>query len=150
MSDSSGDGPGMLTDSELLRRQQLSTKFRLLPPADWRVLVRTRANVLVTGPENALTAFAQAARPELGEPIGSVACCAPLFPEGHTLILEDVHALDDIGQQRLMLWMDEPRNADMQIIALSSVPLFSMVMTNRFDADLFYRLNTIHLEIQES
>jgi hypothetical protein len=138
----------MRTESELLQRQQ-RPKFRLVSPADWRVLVRTRANVLVSGPKDALTAFAHAARPELREPIGSVACSAPVFLEGHTLILGDVHTLDDVGQQRLMLWIDEPRNADMQIIALSSVRLFSLVMTNRFDTDLFYRLNTIHLEIQE-
>jgi hypothetical protein len=138
----------MLTDSEILRQQPLRPSFRLVPVADWRVFVRTRANVLVAGPDEALTAFAQAARSELREPIGSVRCSAPIFPQGQTLILGDVQALDKAGQQRLMRWMDEPRNADTQIIALTSVPLFSLVVVNCFDADLFYRLNTIHLELK--
>ena len=137
----------MLTDPEILRRQVLPS-FRLTPQTDWRVLLRMRANVMVTGPEEALTAFALAARPELREPVKSVACSAPLFLEAHTILLGEIHALDGTEQGRLMRWVDEPRNADIQFITLTSVPLFPLVSSNCFDAELFYRLNTIHLEIQ--
>lgn len=140
----------MPTDSEILRRQQLRPSFRLVASDDWRALLRTRANVLVTGPQEAVTAFAYAARSEMREPIRSVTSSAPLFLDGNTLILPEIDALDDAGQQRLIRWMDEPRNAATQIISLTSTPLFSLVRTNRFDPDLYYRLNVIYLEIQGS
>jgi DNA-binding NtrC family response regulator len=45
--------------------------------------------------------------------------------------------------------MNEPRNAQTQIISLTSVDLLALVEAGRFDADLFYRLNTIHLKVQD-
>ena len=64
-----------------------------------------------------------------------------------TLILTEVNALDDAGQQWLMQRLNEPAGADTQVISLTSVPLFALVESNRFDAALYYRLNTIHLKI---
>jgi hypothetical protein len=140
----------MPTDSEILRRRQIGLKFRLVPLENWRAHVRTRANVLVTGPGEALSPFIQAARSEMREPIASVAGSAPLFLDGPTLILTEVDALDAPGQRRLEQWMNEPRNAHTQIISLTSVSLFGLVKARRFDPDLFYRLNTIHLKIQDA
>lgn len=155
----------MRTDCEVLPRHQLRPGSRLASSDnwgallrtratssdDWRALLRTRANVLVTGPEEALTAFAQTARSEMREPVRWVASSTPLFFDAaRTLILAEVDALDDAGQQRLMRWLNERRNTDTQIISLTSVPLFSLVGTNSFDADLYYRLNTIHLKIRDA
>ena len=85
------------------------------------------------------------------EPVRWVASSTPLFFDAaRTLILAEVDALDDAGQQRLMRWLNERRNTDTQIISLTSVPLFSLVGTNSFDADLYYRLNTIHLKIRDA
>jgi transcriptional regulator of acetoin/glycerol metabolism len=66
---------------------------------------------------------------------------------GQTLILTDVNALDDACQQWLMQRLNEPHGAETQVISLTSEPLFSLVEANRFDAALYYRLNTIHLKI---
>jgi DNA-binding NtrC family response regulator len=82
------------------------------------------------------------------EPIRSVACSAPLFLDAQTLILTDADTLDADGQRRLRRWMNEPRNAPAQIISLTSADLLAFVEAGRFDADLFYRLNTIHLKVQ--
>ena len=118
------------------------------PPEGWTSLIGTRANVLVTGPAEALTAFVRDARPAMREPVRWAANTTLLQSEpGHTLILTDVNALDDAGQQWLMQQLNEPDGADTQVISLSSVPLYSLVETNRFDAALYYRLNTIHLKI---
>jgi hypothetical protein len=140
----------MQTDSEILRRHQLSTGFRLTPLDDWRKLLRTRLNVMVTGPDAALTAFAGAARSELREPVRTVSCASPLFLEGRTLLLTDVEMLDEAGQQRLLRWMSETRNADTQVVALSSGQLFQKVCAHRFSADLYYRLNTILVELHDT
>jgi DNA-binding NtrC family response regulator len=63
------------------------------------------------------------------------------------LILTDVNALDEAGQQWLMKWLNDGSDADTQVISLTSVPLFALVESKRFDATLYYRLNTIHLKI---
>jgi transcriptional regulator of acetoin/glycerol metabolism len=139
----------MLTDSEILRRAQRRAAFRVVPTADWRALLRRRTNVLVSGPAEALTAFVRIARSEMREPIRSAASALPQALDGaRTLILTDVGALDGHNQQRLVRWLDELENREMQIISLTSVPLFSLVERNAFDARLYYRLNTIFIEIE--
>jgi hypothetical protein len=126
-------------------------EFRLASPADWRALVMTRANVLVIGPDDALGAFLTAARPALREPSSSLVSGAPVSPERvRTLILTDVHTMDADGQRALLAWLNDPPNADTQVVSLASVPLFSLVQAGTFDRELYYRLNTICLEIQQS
>lgn len=141
-------GRHMLTDSEILRRAQRRATFRVVPTDDWRALLRRRTNLLVSGPAEALTAFVQMARSEMLEPIRSAASVLPQALDGaRTLILTDVGALDGHNQQRLIGWLDELENREIQIVSLTSVPLFSLVERNAFDARLYYRLNTIFLEI---
>jgi len=139
----------MLTDSEILRRHQIGRGFRLVPLENWRARLRTRANVLVSGPGQALGSFIEAARSEMQEPIASIAGAAPLSLRARTLIVTEADRLDAAAQRRLTQWMTEPGNAHTQIISLTSVSLLALVEARRFDADLFYRLNTIHLKVQE-
>jgi hypothetical protein len=140
----------MRTDSEILRRHQRGLNFRVVPPSDWRATLRMRANVLVTGPDDALEAFLHMARSEMREPIRSSSGPAlPPFLDGvRTLILTEIDALTDADQRRLGSWFDERRHADVQVVSLTSAPLFSLVQANAFDADLYYRLNTVLLEVQ--
>lgn len=138
----------MLTDSEIRRRQQRGVSFRLVPPIDWRATLRTRANILVTGPKEVVAAFLHTAQSELREPIRSYGLVLPLCLDGiRTVILTDVARLDEANQQRLRQWFDQGHNADVQVISVASEPLFSLVTANAFDADLYYRLNTILLEM---
>lgn len=119
-----------------------------LPPDGWSSLIGTRANVLVTGPAEALTAFVREARGAMREPVRWAANGTLVRSEpGQTLILTDVNALDAACQQWLMQRLNEPHGAETQVISLTSEPLFSLVEANRFDAALYYRLNTIHLKI---
>jgi Sigma-54 interaction domain len=139
----------MLTDSDIIRRHQRKLTFRLVPPTDWRVILRTRANVLVTGPKDALAVFVQTARSEMRDQIRTSGPGLPPFLDGaRTLILNDVDALPATDQQRLRVWFDERQNADVQVISVTSQPLFELVNANVFDAQLYYRLNTIVLEIE--
>ena len=139
----------MPTDSEILRRDQISPRFRLVPLEDWRAHLRTRANVLVTGPRDALGWFMQSARSEMLEPIAFVAGSAPLCLDARTIILTDVDTLGAAEQRRLTQWMNEPQHSRAQIISSTSVSVFSLVEAGRFDGDLFYRLNIVHLKIQD-
>jgi hypothetical protein len=140
----------MLTDSTIMRREELLPSFRAEPPEDWRALLRTRTHMLVTGSRTALAAFARTARSELREPVASITATTPLFLEGaRTLILNDVHLLDHAGQQRLLAWMNESRNANTQVLSLTTARVFEFV-TKGFDANLYYRLNTIYIELQDT
>jgi transcriptional regulator of acetoin/glycerol metabolism len=104
---------------------------------------------MIAGPKSALDAFLEAARPELREPIKSADGTLPPLLDGmRTLILTDVDRLDGAEQRRLRRWFEERRNADVQVISLTSMPLFSSVSENAFDTELYYRLNTIFLEVQ--
>jgi len=124
--------------------------FRLAWPDDWRALLRTRANVLVTGPSEALEAFVRAARSELEEPIRSAAPGSALRLDGaRTLILRDLYQLDDAGQRQLWTWLDQQQNTDTQVVSLTPVSLASLVGASGFDRELYYRLNTIHLEVEQ-
>ncbi len=141
----------MLTDSEILRRQQRAASFKFVPPIDWRATLRLRTNVLVTGPNDALVPFLERARGEMREPIRSTAHALPPFLDGfHTLVMTEIELLDAADQQRLRHWFEERRNTDVQVVSLTSAPLFAMVMANAFDADLYYQLNTIYLEVQSA
>ena len=120
-----------------------------MPLENWRARMRTRANVLVSGPGPALSPFIELAKSELRAPITSVAGSTPLFPDVRTLIVTEADRLDTAGQRRLTQWMNEPRHAHAQIVSLTSVNLLALVEASRFDADLFYRLNMIHLKVQE-
>jgi hypothetical protein len=139
----------MLNDSEILRRQQRGQSFRFVPSADWRATLGLRANVMIAGPKSALDTFLEAAMPELREPVKSAGGTLPPLLDGmRTLILTDVDRLDAAEQRRLRHWFEERRNADVQVISLTSIPLFSLVSENAFDTELYYRLNTIFLEVQ--
>lgn len=139
----------MQTDSEILRRYQRRPAFRVVPSSDWRAIIRKRTNVLVIGPKAAQAAFLRLAQSEMREPIKSVGDALPSIPDGvQTLVLTEVDALDRAQQKKLATWLSEREAQDVQIISLATTPLFSLVEAKRFDAQLYYRLNTILLEIQ--
>jgi len=125
--------------------------FCLSWPEDWRAFLKTRANILVTGPDEALKAFVHAARPVFRAPIRSAAGGrAVVFRRASTLILRDVDRLNRAAQRLLLVWMNEPEHADTQIVSTASAPLFPLVEAEEFERDLYYRLNTIWLEVQTS
>jgi DNA-binding NtrC family response regulator len=65
-----------------------------------------------------------------------------------TLILRDLDVLDEVGQQTLQRWLREPGNAETQVVSLATTSMLPAISTSRFDPELYYRLNTIHLELQ--
>ena len=118
---------------------------------DWRALLRTRANVLVTGPRHLLEAFGGACHDDLRQPVGCISTATPLrFHPSASLVIIDVHLFDAGAQAALAAWMSDAQNVDTQIISLSPEHLFGRVRAGQFDADLYYRLNTIHLRLTDS
>jgi hypothetical protein len=138
-----------LCDDRFEPSQQHSSGFCLARQDDWRAFVQTRANILVTGPDAAVKAFVRAARPVFRAPIQSVGRGRTLeLTTAKTLILHDVDSLNRAAQQMLLEWLNEPEHGATQIVSTASAPLFPLVQADRFDCDLYYRLNTVWLEAQ--
>jgi transcriptional regulator of acetoin/glycerol metabolism len=59
-----------------------------------------------------------------------------------TLVLHQVASLPREDQDVLLAWLDD-RGRDVQIISLSTRPLYPLVEAHAFLASLYYRLNSI-------
>jgi hypothetical protein len=118
------------------------------PPHDWRMLLRTGANMLVIGPRCALDAFLHVAGDELCEPVHLVRPSEKIpNNELGTLVLIDAARLD--AQQRAdlsSLFCDVTR-ARPQVLSLSESSLWQDDEPS-LPLDLYYRLNTIFLELE--
>jgi Sigma-54 interaction domain len=115
---------------------------------DWRALVRLRANVLVTGPKAMLDAFIEACHEELRPPLAFASPRGPLpLHASKTLVITDVECLDESAQRRLLAWIQDPHNAETQILSLTSARLLVLVNADRFNRALYYHLNQIHLKL---
>jgi hypothetical protein len=114
-----------------------------------RILRVTRANVLLTGTDEAI----DAAMTQLGRcfafPIRLRYLPGPLqLSEAGSgaLVLRDVSALDRSQQSELMAWTDK-QTSRVQIISATSSDLYSAVARGAFNDRLYYQLSTILGEI---
>jgi DNA-binding NtrC family response regulator len=64
-----------------------------------------------------------------------------------TLILEDVAALSRDQQTALLQWLEDVGRS-VQIIATDTEPVFPLVEKGRFLDALYYRLNTVLLDLR--
>ena len=137
----------MTSDDESPR--PAASLFRASALPDWQALVETRANVLVQGQRAALDHFLETVRSVLRPPVAIVECGPAMsLDRAPTVVLANVDRLSDADQRTLHAWATEARNADAQLIALSSVPLFGLVKAKTFDRELYYRLNTILVQLE--
>lgn len=113
------------------------------------VCLPRRANLLLTGPEKVAAAYVKALRPHLQDPVivlrRGEPFALPTAPCG-TLFLADVGALTFEEQRRLYEWLEE-RSSGLQVISMSPTSLMPMVAAGSFLDGLYYRLNTIYVDI---
>src|SRR5215831_15971910 len=87
---------------------------------DWRALLRTRANVLVTGPHDVIDEFVETCAAELRRPLIIVSAAEPLALRwSSTLVITNLHLLAPSSQRMLDAWIRDPENSDTQIISLT-------------------------------
>ena len=119
----------------------------MLPSVDESLLLSTtRPHLLLEGPETQIQAVVAALKPLLPSPV--IAWCGGGLPDEHrgTLIVQEVHRLDDTQQRQLMIWLDDAVGT-VQVIATTSEPLFPLIERGAFLDVLYYRLNILRVEV---
>ena len=119
---------------------------------DLDVVLRTKANLLVIGPEYFVTNVIRRILVDL--PANFVSPCAAgrlplslqLLPPG-TLVFRDIDELDADGQALLFDWL-ESASADRQIVC-TATSLLPLVNAGAFDPRLYYRLNTVSIGLEK-
>jgi len=63
-----------------------------------------------------------------------------------TLVLHDVGGLVGDEQTRILRWLDESHGR-IRIVSTNTQPLWPRVTSGAFDETLYYRLNTVHVDV---
>ena len=123
---------------------------------DWRVarvaysdleLMRVpRANVLLRGPEGIVQNVLDMLMPTLRAPIDvwrpGERLALPSAAQTGTIILREIGRLTRDDQSRLLSWLDEAIGRT-QVVSTTAWPLLSRVHSGGFIDTLYYRLNTV-------
>jgi sigma-54-interacting transcriptional regulator len=119
--------------------------------AEWDLVIQGRCNVLLVGSSSATNAMLVAIESHLRGPLRpytpktGVAVPQPL--EG-TLVLSEVARLDAKQQAQLLWWLDQfDERWQVQVVSTTSEPLFPLVETGAFLANLYYRLNVVRMDL---
>ena len=119
---------------------------------EWQAIVNFGPNVLVEGPEpsterviRAVTATRQSAACEWNS-------SEPHEESGAMLIVRGVDRLSEDDHRRLLGYLNagEAKSRARQVITTSTRSVYALVESGTFDSSLYYRLNTIRLELGES
>lgn len=117
---------------------------------EWRMLREVRPNILVIGTADVVESTVSALIAGLPGPVSYVRPNEPP-PEAHEaemLIVRDVNALTRDRQREWLTWLSDVNVRRPQIVATSDVPVYPLVRREQFSGTLYYRLNTILLEMQ--
>ena len=109
-----------------------------------------RINLLLIAPEGVVQHVLKSLILDLWEPVarwspGDVLALPSPTAVG-TLILHDVHALPAADQRRLLEWLELAKGRT-QVVSTTSAPLLPRVTAGDFFATLFYRLNTVCVDV---
>lgn len=109
-----------------------------------------RINLLLIAPDGVVQHVLKSLMVDLWEPVAHWSPGEPLaLPSptmGGTLILHDVHALPSADQRRLVEWLELAKGRT-QVVSTTSAPLLPRVTAGNFIATLFYRLNTVCVDV---
>lgn len=122
--------------------------------AEWDVVIQARCNLLLVGPSAATKEMLVALEPHVHEPLRQ---CTPKTgvpmpqPLDGTLVMFEVAMLDLEQQAQLLWWLDQfDGRRHVQVVSTTSEPLFPLVETGAFLANLYYRLNVVRMNVISS
>ena len=119
-------------------------------PEDCRLARAAGVNLLLVIPEGTNATLTDALLSELVEPIVTWRPGEPLaLPNAArtgTLILRDVGALPLSDQRRLIEWLERAAGQT-QVVSTTATPLIPLVQAGAFLPRLYYRLNTVCVDV---
>ena len=117
---------------------------------DLQIVGIRRSNLLLEGPAGAIRAALGRLWPGPDEPmlVWSPGQPLELPPTGRvaTLLLCDVSELTLHDQLRLLRWLDQAVGR-IRVVSTSAVPVWPLVNAGRFNDVLYYRLNTVCVDL---
>lgn len=116
---------------------------------EWRTVCERHCTMLLEGREESTDAALLLLRPHLLGMVHWKQRRATLeLPRRRvqTLILEDVASLQATEQANLLEWL-AGADTPVQVVSTTTQPLFPFVASGIFDERLYYRLNTVFLQI---
>ena len=133
------------------RVSQLREEWRMARTAhaDLVCMGMPRVNILLLGSDGVIQNLLETLGPDLRHPI---CVWSPrerfALPTDHvkSLVLRDVGTLKHADQMRLLQWLDR-NTGGTQVVSTSNVPLMPRVRSGAFLETLYYRLNTIVLDV---
>ena len=110
----------------------------------------SKANLLVVGPERLALSLISSVADDVSSDV-MIWCRDGLLPlppssQSGIVVLRDVEALKPQEQLGLLNWVDSARQRR-QVISTASAPLLPLVEAGAFDAALYYRLNTVYIDL---
>jgi len=109
-----------------------------------------RTNLLLVGTDGAMRIVLEMLWPQLREPIQrwrpGQRLDLPAPGRVATLLLHDVNELTDEDQERLLHWLDDAAGR-IRVVSTTKVQLWPRVKTGAFNDVLYYRLNTVCVDI---
>jgi hypothetical protein len=136
-------------------RPRRSAESSALPSAvsDCTIARSTGTNVLVVGPARLLGNVLSMVAPDANhddaiECQGGRLQLPPAASRPSTVIVHDVDVLTPADQRRLLDWLDAA-NGHTQVVSTSTVPLLPLVQSRTFNDTLYYRLNTIYIDLSD-
>ena len=117
---------------------------------DLQMVGTRRANLLLEGSAGAIRTALERLWPEAREPILMWSPGQPLnLPSPGlpaTLVLRDVSELTYVEQHRLLAWLDLA-DGRIRVVSTTAVPLWPRVSAGAFNDVLYYRLNTVCVDV---
>lgn len=137
---------------ELDRRSRLEEEWRMTRAAllELQRLGKPRVNLLLTGMDIVIQNVLQVLGPDLRQPITTwrrgERLLLPPGAKAGTMILHNVGALAREDQRRLLEWTDRAAGRT-QVISTTPAPLLPYVQSGAFIDTLYYRLNTVCVDV---
>jgi hypothetical protein len=118
--------------------------------SEWTILRTSPVNGLLVGSSDLTAAAVAEMEKSLRQPLTwwspDQGIDLPDLTSG-TLVIRDVDDLDARQQEQLVRWI-ALHAPGIQLLALAREPLFESVSDGRFSAALYYRLNTVVVEVR--
>ena len=116
----------------------------------WEMAVIRRLTLMLVGAPSTTGSFIARLRPWLVNPIAEVECSDDLTLEHletyRTVIFYDIDRLPTRAQEQLVKWLDRVARHT-QVISTANRPLMPLVTSGDFTDALYYRLNTVYIEL---